>query len=108
MTKTILDDVLERIKPGVGMIFRTDGTIEPYNTTKADKTYDFKQLKDEIGCAYGELVYLSKEVIMVCDEEGLLVEKPVNIYATTLYQLRFGTSNPIVGDVVICHTTGIK
>lgn len=108
MVATILDEVLDRIKPGVGLIIRTDGLIEDYNPTNAGNTFDFPQLKKDIGCNYGEIVYLSKQVIMVCDEEGLLVGKPINPYATTLYQLKFRVNSLIVGDVVICHTKAIK
>ena len=111
MTATIgtpLDLILKSIRPGHGILVRVDGTIEAYDTTSADKTYDFKAMKDTIGCQYGELVYLSNEVIMVLDEEGKLCDKEINLFATALYQERFWGNDFIAGDVVICHTTGIK
>ena len=104
----LLDQMLSQVKKGVGFLIRTDGTITPYNTSTSDGSYNFRQLKDDIGASYGELVYLSKEVIMVCDEEGLLMEKPINVHATVLYREKFHVNSIIVGDVVICHTTGIK
>ena len=106
--KSLLDVVLQRIKPGIGLLLSVDGTIEPYNPARADKTYDFKELKDKIGCQYGEIVYLSKDVIMVLDEEGKLLEKEINLSATALYQERFSVNDCIAGDVVICHTKAIR
>ena len=105
---TPLNLVLKSIRPGHGILIQVDGNIEAYDTTSADKTYDFKAMKDKIGCQYGELVYLSKEVIMVLDEEGKLTDKEINLFATALFQERFRINDAIMGDVVICHTTGIK
>jgi len=105
---TPLELVLKSIRPGHGVLIQVDGSITAYDTTRKDKTYDFKALKDTIGCQYGELVYLSKEVIMVLDEEGKLTNKEINLFATALYQERFWGNDFIAGDVVICHTTGIK
>ena len=106
--ETALDLVLKSIRPGHGLLICVDGSITAYDTTRADKTYDFKALKDTIGCQYGELVHLSNEVIMVLDEEGKLTDKEINLFATALYQERFRVNDAIMGDVVICHTTGIK
>ena len=106
--KSLLDVVLQRIKPGIGLLLSVDGTIEPYNPARADKTYDFKELKDKIGCQIGEKVDLSEDVIMVIDEEGKLSEKEINISATALYQERFRVKDYIAGDVVICHTKAIR
>lgn len=38
---------------------------------------------------------LPSPYVLVCDEEGLLKQKPVNVIGTTLY------GDPIVGDIVI-------
>ena len=106
--KTPLDLVLKSIRPGHGLLICVDGDITAYDSTRADKTYDFKAMKDKIGCQFGELVYLSNEVIMVLDEEGKLTDKEINLFATALYQEKFRVNDAIMGDVVICHTTGIK
>ena len=106
--KTPLDLVLKSIRPGHGLLICVDGDITAYDTTRADKTYDFKAMKDKIGCQFGELVYLSNEVVMVLDEEGELTDKEINLFATALYQEKFRVNDAIMGDVVICHTTGIK
>ena len=105
---TLLELIFKSIRPGHGVLIQVDGSITAYDTTRADKTYDFKALKDTIGCQYGELVYLSNEVIMVLDEEGKLTDKEINLFATALFQERFRINDAIMGDVVICHTTGIK
>ena len=106
--KTPLDLVLKSIRPGHGLLICVDGDITAYDTINADKTYDFKAMKDKIGCQFGELVYLSNEVIMLLDEEGKLTNKEINLFATALFQERFRINDCIMGDVIICHTTGIK
>lgn len=105
---TLLELVFKSIRPGHGVLIQVDGSITAYDPTREDKTYDFKQLKDKIGCQYGELVYLSNEVIMVIDEEGKLTNKEINLFATALFQERFRIIDSIMGDVVICHTKAIR
>ena len=106
--QTFLEFVLNSIRPDHGILIRVDGTINAYDLTPGSKSYDFNAMKDTIGCQYGEIVYLSKQVIMVLDEEGKLTGKQINRYATALFQERFGHIDPIVGDVVICHSRSIK
>lgn len=111
MTATIntpLDLVLKCIRRDHGLIIKVDGSIEAYDPTLKNNVYDFKKLKDDIGCQFGEIVKLSDEVIMVLDEEGKLTNKEINLFATALYQERFKIIDSIIGDVVVCHTRGIK
>ena len=104
---------LEQRGPHAGLVFRERSRVGKArggvdDLTPGSKSYDFNAMKDTIGCQYGEIVYLSKQVIMVLDEEGKLTGKQINRYATALFQERFGHIDPIVGDVVICHSRSIK
>lgn len=73
----------------------------------AEIKYD--DLKDAVG-GYIEIVQLFDGWIMVCNEEGLLSELPINPVATTLYSNVCGYQNttPICGDVVVCLKSQVK
>lgn len=81
-------------------LIKTNGTetfIAPENGV------DFKL--DELQMVVGdpekrsliELVHLPKNRLMICDEEGLLKELPLNAAASRI------VGNVIVGDVVVCE-----
>ena len=62
----------------------------------------YKQARDEVG-GYMEIVYpmrLDSSLIMVVNEEGLLMNLPVNPIASYLYGMDVH-GHPIVGNVII-------
>ncbi|MFA5934943.1 MAG: DUF3846 domain-containing protein [Candidatus Paceibacterota bacterium] len=78
-------------------------TVEPKNGI------DFKleEIQEIIG-GYMECVYLPNKLIMVVDEEGKIKNKPVNYAATAIFQAKYGNSDIIVGDVLLCKSSQIK
>ena len=78
-------------------------TVEPKNGV------DFKLEEiQKIIDGYMECVYLPKGLIMIVDEEGKIKNKPVNYAATAIFQAKYGKTDVIVGDVLLCKTNQIK
>ncbi len=80
---------------------RTNGDIDIIGVPE-DK--DWRWYSRQIGCDLVEIVHpmgLESPRVLICDEEGLLKERPViNFLGSWLYETqRHG--NPIVGDVLI-------
>ena len=83
------------------VICRTDGTVEDMTMTE-DHAFDW--YAEQIGARIVQTVYpkgLKDPYLFLCDEEGLLREKPViNFLGSWMY----GThehGEPIVGDIII-------
>jgi hypothetical protein len=76
-----------------GYIIKCDGTITP-----AAEKLDLHAMYAAIGCTMVERVQLA-QCELWCDEEGLLVGKPINRIATRLFQHEHGPQVGIVGDV---------
>lgn len=75
-----------------------------------DKEMDFDTMYPIIKCSTIEHVGLKKGVDMWCDEEGLLIDRPVcNIIATHLYRKAYPHVDPselaIYGNVIITDNT---
>lgn len=82
-------------------IYKTTGEVievEPKN----GKDFKLKELQ-EIVHGYVELVNFSPTEYMVVNEEGHLIDLPLNPSATILYK-----KDLIVGDVLICNKSQIK
>lgn len=81
----------------------TTGDITTINISEDNV---LKDLYREIGCSMVEVVGISEGVDLWCDEEGRLVNKDVNLPATTIAVQKLdesgrGLLGPIVGDVII-------
>tara|TARA_B110000285_G_C15066608_1_gene585490 strand:+ start:145 stop:441 length:297 start_codon:yes stop_codon:yes gene_type:complete len=79
--------------------------VEPENKTN----FNLKELYKLIDCDTIEVVYLSNGDLMIIDENGKLLEKRYNDYATNILR----TNNPenrdfIVGDALICSSSELK
>lgn len=72
-------------------IARADGTREDLPGVP-----DLESAKKIVG-GWVERVYprLARDLMFLCDEEGLLKGKPINLHGTELY------GDPIVGDIVV-------
>lgn len=80
-------------------LLRTDGSSTNVNP-KNGKFYTLEELYTLLGCEMVEVVYVpNSHDILICDEEGGLVENCLlNKQASLL------AGQPIVGDVLRCHT----
>lgn len=67
--------------------------------TKGEK-FSLSELQTAVGGNI-EIVRLSKNLLMVLDEEGKLKDKPLNLIATRLYRVLAKIDDYIVGDVLI-------
>lgn len=108
-----LSVMFDQVKSNKGFIIKVNGDVVPFNPTVEHDgvmTYDLKAVKSACNFDYVELVRLQDDVILLCDEEGLLKGEPkVNQIATKLYQSAYGTDQVgIVGDCVICHNKAVK
>jgi hypothetical protein len=52
-----------------------------------------------------ELTYITDDVLMLCNEEGLIQNLPFNKLATAVYQKYVSSDGHIVGNVILCHTS---
>lgn len=85
---------------------KADGSttlVEPNNGTD----FSLEELKKYVG-GYIEIVRLTSEFLMVCNEEGKILGLPQNIVATVLYNASPLTGmDTIVGDVLLCDASNI-
>jgi hypothetical protein len=108
--KFTLSDCVVKAVQGFGFILRANGDIEEYNPniqSGAKFVYNMDEVRKKCGFDYFELARMDK-IMMICDEEGLLVNKPINHNATMIWQLATHCNNPIVGDVVLCNTKAVR
>jgi hypothetical protein len=77
-------------------LLKQDGTRVP----DVDIT-TLKKMQELVG-GYIELVYLNNGMCLVINEEGLLIDLPLNQQATELY------GYPIVGDVIYAKSSEIN
>lgn len=80
---------------------KVDGTITDVKPSKGD-TFKVLELQGMVNGMI-ELVNISKhKVYMIINEEGKLLDLPINQMATALFDEEFGkTGDYIVGDVVL-------
>lgn len=87
-------------------IIKSDNTIvntQPKNGTD----FSLEELQQIVG-GYIEIVYLLDDYIMVINEEGKLMNLPMNAQATHIYQNHTGCYDTIVGDVLVCKIDRVK
>ena len=83
------------------VIIKTDGTK---SVVEFDSTTSYDTLSKAVG-GWIECVTLRDELDMWVNEEGKLIGLPQNPIATALFADSFGTSDVIMGDVIItCGT----
>ena len=90
----------------MGMIIEPDGTrteVRPKN----GKNYKLEEMQKIVG-GLVEIVQLTKGVIMVVNEEGLLVSLLFNVVASNMYQAFLNTPGHIVGTVLVCKDEEVK
>lgn len=82
-------------------IYRANGAALRYEPRAGNEGFTLAELQGIVG-GYIEMVRLWDGRVMVVNEEGLLRGLPFNRDATTLYHLGRVTTDPIVGDVLVC------
>ena len=74
--------------------------LTPTEEYENRNVFDIHDVKKRINCEYFEIVRIpDSEYILIADEEGLFNNPTVNIIASRLVGM------PIVGDVMLCHTS---
>ena len=88
-------------------LYKTDGTkveVSPAN----GKDFKYDELKGFVE-GYIEIVNLGKKKVMVVNEEGKLMNLPVNNEATRIMAEMLPMSRDyIVGNALVCKTSEIK
>lgn len=92
----------------MGLCLMTDGReikIKPEKVVDGGVYFDINAVKETLDIDYFEIVDVpsNKNLILVCDEEGLLQENPVLNFTATILAKR-----QIVGNVMVCNTTRIR
>lgn len=80
-----------------GLIIKTDNTHE---VVEFEVGNSYNTLRDAVG-GYIECVSINNEMDIWLNEEGKLNGLDLNIIATAFYQMRYKTSDFIVGNVII-------
>jgi hypothetical protein len=80
-------------------IIKTDGTIEVVKNDEKEASLEFLQKAVD---GYIEIVWLDENTLMVVNEEGKLLNQPLNELATQVFYEKTRRFNDcIVGDVVV-------
>lgn len=88
------------------VLYKADGNtcyVEPKNGTD----FTLEELQGFVG-GYIEVVSIDSTTIMVVNEEGKMLGLDFNITATAIYNDLCGSSDCIVGDVLLCDTSMVR
>ena len=89
----------------MAIVIKTDGTKDALQP-KNNKVFTLEELKSVVG-GYIEIVQLTEDYLMVINEEGKLLNLPINVIATRVYRASRNTEDFIVGNVLICSNKEI-
>lgn len=87
-------------------LHKTGGTTEIVSPAN-NKHFTLQELQEYVG-GYIEVVYLSKKLVMVINEEGKLNNLPINNKATVIYLAMNKNVDVIVGDVLVMESKFMK
>lgn len=90
----------------MAIVIKTDGTKDALQP-KDNKVFTLEELKSVVG-VYIEIVQLTEDYLMVINEEGKLLDLPINVVATRVYRASRNTDDFIVGNVLICSNKEIE
>jgi hypothetical protein len=90
----------------MALVIKTDGIIDAL-LPKNNKVFTLEELKSVVG-GYIEIVPIGKSTFMVVNEEGKLLNLPINEGATRVYRASRNTDDFIVGNVLICSNKEIE
>lgn len=86
----------------MAQLIRANGDIKEIEPADRN-SFTLKEMQEYVG-GWIEVIYLASGEIMVLNEEGKLIELPINEKATELY----GSYDVIVGDVMVITKNQIK
>lgn len=86
-------------------IYKSNGDIIE-TSPKNKKDFSWLELNEIVG-GYIEIIDLD-DAYMVINEEGKLLNLPLNLSATRIYQYFTRVGDCIVGDVLICEKSQIR
>lgn len=89
----------------MAVVIKTDGTKDALQP-KNNKVFTLEELKSVVG-GYIEIVQLTEDYLMIINEEGKLLDLPINVVATRVYRASRNTEDFIVGNVLICSNKEI-
>jgi hypothetical protein len=82
----------------IGIVIKADGTLERLDLSEQEQ--ELKNLQGAVG-GYVQVIELEDDFTMWVNEEGKLLNLPVNEIATVIWEVRFGLDTDIIcGDVV--------
>jgi hypothetical protein len=82
----------------LGVVIKADGTLERLDLSESEQ--ELKSLQNAVG-GYVQVIELKDDFTMWVNEEGKLLNLPVNEIATVIWEVRFGLDTDIIcGDVV--------
>jgi hypothetical protein len=82
----------------IGVVIKADGTLERLDLSESEQ--ELKSLQNAVG-GYVQVIELEDDFTMWVNEEGKLLNLPVNEIATVIWEVRFGLDTDIIcGDVV--------
>ena len=88
------------------MIFHTDGTREKVVPANGSE-FRLEEMQKMVGGII-EIIYFDDNTVMVINEEGKLLELPLNIDATVRFRAYYPNSDDyIVGDALVCDNEQI-
>lgn len=90
----------------MAVVVRIDGTKDALHP-KNNKVFTLEELKSVVG-GYIEIVPFELGYSMVVNEEGKLLNLPINVIATKIYRASRNTDDFIVGNVLICNNKEIE
>jgi hypothetical protein len=101
------------VKPVSATLYLTDGRSVPCEPDERHglKPNDFtlEDLYTLLECSTIQVIYLYEDEIMIIDEEGKLVHKPINVEATKIFQRQTGNyADFIVGNAIVCPRRMLK
>ncbi len=95
-------------------LIKTTGQIVPVMPRNGND-FTLSELYRLVGCEYIQIIRppSSTGAIIVCDEEGKLNDKPLNLFATQMWQEHAEPGSDrllddVVGDVLLCHESQIE
>lgn len=87
-------------------LYKTDGTIETVSP-KNGKNFSLDELQGFVGGLI-DIQATDENLLFVFNDEGKLMNLPVNDKATELYQKEVYKGDFLVGDVLICNDNEIE
>ena len=89
-------------------LIETNGQRSERKPASGKKGFTLEELRALIGCEYIEVAHFGHDgQFFVVDEEGKLLDKPINEEATRIYR-QAGYDDYIVGNALLCEKGEVK